>query len=523
MLSTLPAELILRIIQHIPSICDKFQLLQTCRRLHHLLSTHVVCWSNLDLSPYNNTLNNNQLLNFLRNCNIPLNTTTNGNSITTTIYRLDLSGCWNLSEDLVVALSKSLTHINELCLNGYQLNASPPAYHKQEIMNPIAFEQQRDHVYQVRPSHDLSSMAMDLSKKSSHQLKVPFVLLKGILENLPYLTSLSIQYQDLSITQLNSQRFSPFQGVRHLDISCCTISQPALQTLLRVVGPNLRTLKMLNIDLASLTWLCLSQFCTKLQCLHVSCNEPFALANVRHAVYCLPYLEDFRLTRIRSGLINPIVLRLNPLLLKRLDLSPKMSIYPKYNTLQPGLSRERKHPPQAKKLSISNYATIEHCLHFSDVSLDHLSRCHQLVELRLCFPDITSTALHNALQQLPQLEIFELRQRLNKQDNYLTGLQFCKRLKELDLYSVNVTPDTIRNIMFSKNYALQSTLQHMTLSNIGYRITVDDINALLSSLRVLQTLCLGHLYEPLCDSFGKVKDRSNVSFYKQFPNQWQVQ
>lgn len=525
MLSNLPAELLLRIIQHIPSICDKCQLLQTCRRLHHVILTHAVCWSNLDLSPYDNTLNNSQLLNFLRRCNIKLNTNTNinDNTITTAIHRLDLSGCWSLSEDLIVALSKSLTHINELCFNGYRLNANPPVYSKQGRLNPIAFEQQRDHVYQVRPSHDLSSMAMDLSKKSSHQLKVPSVLLNSILENLPYLTRLSVQYQDLSTNQMN-RHFSQFKRIRHLDVSCCIVSQPALQALLRVVGPNLETLKMLNIGLTSLTLLCLSQFCVKLRCLHVSCNEPHILTSVCHTLSCLFHLEDFRLTRLRTGSIDPLISRLNPLLLKRLDLSPKMNIYPKNNTNQTRrLSRERKHPPQSKVLSISNYATTEHCLQFSDASLGHLAKCHQLVELRLCFPAITSTALHQTLQQLPQLEILELRQRLNKQDNYLTGLKYLKRLKELDLYSVNVTRDTIRDIMFSDNYTLQSTLQHMTLSDIGYSFTVDDINVLLSSLRVLQTLCLGHLYQPLPDSFGQVKDVNNVIFYKLDHNQWRVQ
>lgn len=523
MLSNLPAELLLRIVQYIPSISDKCQLLQTCRRVHHLFSSHAVCWNNLDLSPYDGTLNNNQLLKFLRNCNIPLNTITNVNPVTMAIQRLDLSGCWKLSENLVVALAKSVTHINELCLNGYRLHDIRPSYRKKGRLNAIAFEQQRDHVYQVRPSHDLSSMAMDLSKKPGHQLKVPLVLLNDILENLHFLTLLSIQYQDLSMTQAH-HRFSRFKRIRHLDISSCIISQPSLQTLLRVVGPNLQTLKMLNIELAGLTWLCLSQFCEQITCLHVSCDEPNTLPSVRHAVSCLSHLEDFRLTRIRTGSIDPVFLRLNSLLLKRLDLSPKMNIFPKNNTSQQTpLYQERNLPSRSTSLSISNYATLEHCLLFSDVSLGHLSKCHQLVELRLCFPTISSTALHQALKQLPQLEIFELRQRVDKQEDYLTGLQFCKRLKELHLFSVNVTQDTFRNILVSNNCPMQSTLQHMTLSDIGYGLTVDDINTLLSSLPILQTLCLGRLHHPLSDLYGKVEDRNNVIFYKLDNHQWHVQ
>ncbi|KAK4512232.1 uncharacterized protein ATC70_002928 [Mucor velutinosus] len=519
--------------------------------MNHLLSTHVACWKQLDLSPYDSTIGTNSLLTFLRNANIPLYTThKSSDSITAAITALDLSGCWNISEELVVALSRSLTHLTHLSLNGYRLNT--PILQRilrqrklqQNVSPAIAFEQQRDHVYQVRPSHDLSSMAMDLSKKQTHRLKVPLVLLTSIVSSLPHLTSLSIQYQDLG----GRHSFPEFRHIRHLDISSCIISQPALQTLLRVVGPNLVSLKMLNIDLNNLSWLSVSQYGKKLECLHVSCNEPLLLPSIRHVVGHLPLLKDFRLTRIRTGSLDPVIERLNPDNLTRLDLSPKMNIYPRSTassnlnpsrrssrvqlsldsaaTTSPTIlavasnGRHNKHPPQSHKfsLSISNYATTEHDLLLSDASLERLSHCRQLVELRLCFPTITAPCLHETLKQLSQLQILELRQKNDKSTvDFLTGLKYCQHLKELLLFSVHVSQNAV-NTMISDEYLLKSTCKHITISDGGAIIEdKSNVDALLSAMNALQILCLGQLIRPITwfTNDKSINDKQNVLFFKQ--------
>lgn len=458
MLLTLPAELLLDIVQYIPTIRDKCQLLQTCTLLNHLLCTHVACWTHLDLSPYS-TLSNGTLLTFLNRNNIKLFTST-GTAIHG-ISLLDLSGCWCLSQDMIVALSKSFSSLDKLFLNGYRLNDSKKGN------NSIAFEQQRDHLYQVRPSHDLSSMAMDLSKKSNNRLKIPFVLISYILSQVPCITSLSVQYQDLSPP--NRTSFSEFSHIQHLDISSCTVSQPTLQSLLRKIASGLISLKMLNIELNNLTWLCLGQFCKKLTCLHVSCIEPIFLPCIRRAVSNLKELQDFRLTRVRTGTIDPIIEILDSTLLKRLDLSPKMNIYPKGGG---------KHPTQP---SISNYATTDHDLQITDVSLHHLSKCHNLVELRLCFPTISSGGLHALLRSIPQLEVFELRQQENKED-YLKGLKYLINLNRIYLYSVFISieaMDTLTNLPL---------LNHLTVTQGGQFI---DENRLLNQCKSLKSFDLG--------------------------------
>lgn len=535
MLLNLPAELLVRIIQEIGQVGDKCQLLQTCKHLNHLLSTHVACWKQLDFSPYDSSVATNSLLTFLRNTNIPLYTAHKSpDSVAAAITALDLSGCWNLSEELVIALARSLTHLTHLSLNGYRLNT--PVLQRilrqrkpQQILPPaIAFEQQRDHVYQVRPSHDLSSMAMDLSKKQTHRLKVPLVLLSGIVSSLPHLTSLSIQYQDLG----GQHAFREFGHIRHLDISSCLISQPALQTLLRVVGPNLATLKMLNIDLNNLSWLSVSQYGKRLECLHVSCNEPLLLPSIRHVIGHLHGLNDFRLTRIRTGSLDPVIEKLNPANLTRLDLSPKMNIYPSRRSSRVQVSldstalavasngRHNKHPPQSPKLSlsISSYATTEHDLLLSDASLQHLARCRQLVELRLCFPTITAPGLHETLQQLPQLQILELRQKHDASTvDFLTGLTYCQQLRELLLFSVHVSQDAV-NMLISHDHLLKSTCKHITVSDGGAIIESKcNVDALLSAMDALQILCLGQLVRPITwfkdDKY--INDKQNVVFFKQ--------
>ncbi|KAI9480801.1 MAG: hypothetical protein EXX96DRAFT_564182 [Benjaminiella poitrasii] len=440
MLRNIPAELLLHIVQFLPSIRDKCQLMQT------------------------------------------------------SVTRLDVSGCWNISETLIETLCRSLSHLNDLCLNGYRLHNHLPF---QPTSSHATFEQLRDHVYQVRPSHDLSSMTMDLSKDSSYQLKIPFILLVKMISNLPYLESLSIQYQDISLNSNKRHRydaaFSAFRNIQHLDISSCIISHIALHSLLNAVGSNLISLKMLNMDLDYLSCLTITQRCRRIKCLHVSCNNPSMIPMIRQVVSMLPNLEDFRLTRIRTGEIDSLIDFLKPDRLKRLDLSPKMNIYPRpppsfmtFFQVNDQLNNEHN--------LLSNYATIEHDLLFSDRSLQHLSNCYQLVELRICFPIISHTALHSLFRSLPQLEIFELRQQKEQQHDFLTGLKFCRKLKELYLFSVTVSQERIIE-WISNNCELGSTLKHAIISDSGFAMETN-LAHFLSHMRVLRSLCVGPLMEP---------------------------
>lgn len=487
----LPAELLLRIIYHISAIHDKVQLLQTCRHLNHLLSTNVGCWDQLDLSLYSEITNSTLLL-FLKNTNIYLYngmSGSSGNSEMNRVSQLDLSGCWCLSQDMVVALSKSFPCLETLCLNGYRISEDEV---RQRKKNDVGFEQRRAHVYQVRPAHDLSSMAMDLSKKSLHRLNIPYILLSAILLQVPHITSLSIQYQDLSPT-MATPYFSEFANIRYLDISSCTISQSSLQSMLRKIGRGLKSLKMLNIDLNNMTWMCLSQYGKNIKILHVSCNEPFYLTCVRHTVSHLKHLSDFRLTRIRCGTIDLVIEKLDPIILRRLDLSPKMNIYPKATAPQQTQQKlkSRKHPPQTNKtLSMSNYATTEHDLSISVLSLQQIVQCQGLVELRLCYPTLLPSWCHRILKSLPHLEIFELR--LKKQANeadFLCGIDRLTRLKQLYLYSVYITEDTIQALNTSN---CRLNLRHITMTQGGEHIEkLKNQQLIMHGCQLLESFHLG--------------------------------
>lgn len=493
LLLKLPAELLLRIIYHISTVSDKVQLLQTCRHLNHLLCTRVGCWDQLDLSAYSE-ITNSALLLFLKNTNIYLY---NGNSNSISagemnrVSQLDLSGCWCLSQDMVVALSKSFPCLETLCLNGYRLVEEEG---RQRKKNDVGFEQRRVHVYQVRPAHDLSSMAMDLSKKAVHRLNIPYVLLSTILLQVTHITSLSIQYQDLSPTMATHRPyFSEFVNIQHLDISSCTINQTSLQSMLRKIGRGLKSLKMLNIDLNNMTWMCLSQYGKNIETLHISCNEPFYLTCVRHTVSNLKCLSDFRLTRIRSGTIDLVIEKLDPIILRRLDLSPKMNIYPKAAAPQQTKQRirSRKHPPETNKtLSMSNYATTEHDLSISVLTLHQIVQCQGLVELRLCFPTLLPIWCLQILRSLPQLEIFELR--LKKQPNevdYLCGIEHLTKLKQLYLYSVHITEGTIQALAVSN---CRLNLRHITMTHGGeYIEKVENQHLIMSGCQLLESFHLG--------------------------------
>ncbi|KAG1455336.1 hypothetical protein G6F46_007814 [Rhizopus delemar] len=541
----LPAELLLRIVYHINSIQEKCQLRQTCTQLNTLLSSHPTCWSHLDLSPFYN-INNTALLTFLKNCGIAL--ASSDDPVPNTVTTLDISGCKHLSENMLVALCKTFTGLTELGISGFQLSKEPEYIKGRQSK---VFEQLRDHVYQVQPSHGLSSMTMDLSKKSTQQLIIPFVLLSSMLKELPNLKSISMQYQELiPLPSLMAQRpFSCLANVEHIDISSCRVTQPALQMLLRNIGPHLITLKMLNIHVSHLTALCLQHHCKQLECLHLSCNDQGLLHAINHALSNLKKLKDFRMTRTWFGSVDSVVDQLNIDILEKLDLSPKMNIYAKTvpTTKTPAaqiklaqhmnnntITSSNKHPIKTSVLPAAiDYATIEHYLHFTDQSLHRLSQCRHLTELRLCFPMISAKALLHFCQAETAsscLQVFELRLKSEQGDEenpgYSLGIPYLVNLRELFLYSVDLPTNTILSITSNLK-----KLKYLTISDGGEPIKKHYLQtALLRDLPLLRILRLGKLNKPLSwpetlvELDHSQQQQSNIIFTKSYhQNKWHVQ
>ncbi|KAI9250776.1 hypothetical protein BY458DRAFT_524278 [Sporodiniella umbellata] len=425
----LPTELFLRIVQAIPSIQDKCRLIQTCKRFGDLLQRHTGCWTALDFSGLGR-LDNYDLMGFIERCGMSLSADEPGNQA---VRALDISGCGYVWEPMLNAFLKAFLALETLDLNGYQ------AYKDQQYVRgePQRLEQLRDHVYQVAPSHGLSSMHMDLSKKHLEKLKVPFTLLSKRLKALERLQSLSLQYQEI-------QPLPALPRLRALDISSCRISAADLQSLLRTLGPQLTSLKMLNLDLQHLTVLCLMS-CRSLACLHLSINDRGLMGALVLALPYLTCLRDFRMTRMWLGSIDAVVRQL-PLGLERLDLSPKMSLYAKTVTgiktpaahlkyAHDPKPTSHRHPPQTSTATVG-YATLDHALYFTDCALNDLQSCRQLTELRLCFPMISSDALLRYCQAAWTLETFELRLKPSPEPAYAQAILRLTQLKSLALYGV---------------------------------------------------------------------------------------
>ncbi|KAL0095674.1 hypothetical protein J3Q64DRAFT_1711474 [Phycomyces blakesleeanus] len=507
----LPAELLLNIIEFIDDIGDKCQLSATCRLFHSLLHSHPWCWSPLNLSKYSGQITNIILVSILKHSSVPIvlpreaaskNITHSPQRKGRTLDRVDISGCWSLTADGVLTLACTLSSLVELGLNKYS-----PTRIGSTVSGPF---EQRDHLYQVRPSHNLSSLAMDLSKEPSLGLSMPETTLRQLLVRIPLLEKFSLQYQSLSPEVCRG--FRGLRYLRHLDISSCVITQPVLQLLLRTLNPQLESLKMLNIDLSPLTLLCLQRFTSMLQCLHLSCMEPLLLSAIGRIVGLLN-LKDFRLTRLRTGNLDVILDRLNGSALRHLDLSPKMDIHPKYTKVLPHMQStttfgdpgQRKFGPsrsvttrnltsggignssgsgsgngsgsnsggritgyigresQPRLLqSVSYLCRTEHELELDDRCLRLLGSFNQLSELRLCFPTITPDEFMNMLRSMSCLEILELRLSKTGED-YLGTYKpdLLPRLKVLCLYSVCLSERSARAIRDTH------TIEHITLCQPG--------------------------------------------------------
>ncbi|KAI8380964.1 uncharacterized protein BYT42DRAFT_564787 [Radiomyces spectabilis] len=477
MLTGLPTELLLRIVNELDDVRDKCRLSNTCTLFHSLLQTEPWCWSPLDLSPYHETLTNVTLLSFLRRHSLPIVSYQNYRPPTEpcvrTIQHLNISGCRHLSPEAILTVVTTLPHLTHLSLDCYSSHGRQ-------------FFEQREHLYQLRPSHNLSSLSMDLSKQPHRSLCLPDTVLRTVIQYTRFLQYLSLQHQHLSVESCRALKSA--NNLRHLNISSCNISQPAFQTLLRSVGRRLTSLKMLNIDLTNLTLLCLQQYGHGLRCLHLSCTEPSLIPSIARVVGRFA-LDDFRLTCLRTGHLDTVVFNLCSTL-RRLDMSPKMEIYPKM--LPPSAKTNGRHPPEnyasipapnpgskygstpmsakvgrlsvssshvqstpPRRLSVTGNRT-EHDLLVSDQGLRHLATFSHLIELRLCFPTITASGLTTLLEASSALEILELRLRPalereseTKERNWLGGLSkhHLPRLRELHLYTVEIIPETADRIM----------------------------------------------------------------------------
>ncbi|KAI8145008.1 hypothetical protein BJV82DRAFT_604510 [Fennellomyces sp. T-0311] len=535
-MEALPSELVLNVIRFVPEVQDKCQISITCRRMHNLLRNNPWCWSPLDLSRHGDRITNSVLVTILRNCSIPIILA--GEAKTkiptydpfSTIQEANLSGCWCLTPEAISMLACSLPQLTALELNRYGGTA--------EIW---PFEQ-RDHLYQMRPSHNLSSLAMDMSKVPSMSLSVSEATLQYILGRCTRIVSLSLRYQSLGID--GCRAIGSLHNLRHLDISSCAITQPVLQMLLRKSGRRLVSLKMLNIDLTNLTLLCMQQHAQDLKLLHLSCQEPQVLAGIVRMLERLHQLEDFRLTQLRTGgNVDLVVGKLNAATVRRLDLSPKLDFHPRSPRLgtrlvspvtpPPGARRRRSSSPHDYTNTRMPYLKpetgsppsplprTEHHLNLTDRSLATLTSFKGLVELRLCYPVVSTAALTALFACAQNLEILELRMEMRrsssrgqKEESILVAEQ-CEedvdvlrgllpsnvpKLQELSLYHSWISVGTARTLCSFPR------LRDMTIYNCG-RIADREPEIMrrwLVSIESLRLLRLGRAGQIRCDLLDDV-------------------
>ncbi|CAO3622614.1 unnamed protein product [Cunninghamella echinulata] len=229
----------------------------------------------------------------------------------------------------------------------------------------------RDEVYQQRPRHGLSSTNHDLSKQPFTPFNLPDTTLRQILQLTPHLKDLAIQSQQISKETCEAMG-QLIPHLCHLDISSCDISVSHLQILLRTIGRQLVSLKMLNIDLSNLTILSLLHYgASTLECLHLSCIDPQFLPSLTQLVSHLSVLKDFRLTRLRSGNIDYLIhaLATRPLI-KYIDMSPKLELYPKLLPLSASSSSSTSSSSSASATTPSNSS-------YNNSSSNHSTKYHQ--------------------------------------------------------------------------------------------------------------------------------------------------
>ncbi|KAI9493145.1 hypothetical protein BDB00DRAFT_386624 [Zychaea mexicana] len=577
-MDTLPSELLLIILRFVDDVADKCQLAISSRRMHNLLCSNPGCWSPLDLSRHGDRITNAVLGSILRKRAIPIilpsvmsSSTATTSTVTGTIGKaniddlgtirqVNLSGCWCLTPEAINMVACSLPQLTKLQLDRY--GSTPKVW---------PFEQ-RDHLYQMRPSHNLSSLAMDMFKVPHMSLTLSESTLHFVLGQCGRIETLSLRYQNLGIN--GCRAIGRLQHLRHLDISSCTITQPVLQILIRNAGHRLVSLKMLNIETTNLTLLSMQQHAKNLEQLHLSCQEPQVLVGIVRMLERLDKLQDFRLTQLRTGgNVDVIVEVLNSATLRRLDLSPKLDFHPRdpktttpgarlvsARASPPGNTAQRRrspspngnmHPlkvvnsksnspsssssPVKKPLQLLQLPRTEHQLHLTDISLTTLCSFKGLVELRLCYPVVSTPALTNLFKCLPNLEILELRMEMRRaaicsssstgrcgqqkgeeklwmeQDetsvDVLRGLlpDNVPRLRELSLYHSWISVATTRTICSFQH------LRELTIYNCGKMTEREPelVRRWLLSLHRLRLLRVGRIGHIRCDLLDDIATASN--------------
>ncbi|KAI9302800.1 hypothetical protein BJ944DRAFT_269366 [Cunninghamella echinulata] len=382
-----PTEIILHIIAFLYDVKDKIELSYTNRFMYSLLSTNSNCWSPLDLSLHRGNINNIILLNILRTRSIKIITPwqqkqqqqkeIDKHQQHAHINEINLSGCCFISCDAILTVVSTLSFLTTLHLNRYAPISIPESlhYHPRYYIQTksIMIDMLRDEVYQQRPRHGLSSANHDLSKQPFTPFILPDTTLRQIIQLTPHLKDLAIQSQQISKETCEAMG-QLIPHLCHLDISSCDISVSHLQILLRTIGRQLISLKMLNIDLSNLTILSLLHYgASTLECLHLSCIDPQFLPSLTQLVSHLSVLKDFRLTRLRSENIDYLIhaLASRPLI-KYIDISPKLELYPKLLPLSASSSSSTSSSP-----STSASAATPSTSSYTNISSNHSTKYHQ--------------------------------------------------------------------------------------------------------------------------------------------------
>ncbi|KAI8344582.1 hypothetical protein BC941DRAFT_409019 [Chlamydoabsidia padenii] len=528
----LPTEVILHVISFIHDTKDKIELLRANRYIKSLIIHNQSCWSSLDLSLYRDRINNGALIGILRSLSLDIvlirretppsppptkrqhllvspTSPPTSHRLGTLIENINLSGCHLVTPDALLMLVYTLPCLKVLHLNKYPATSIPDllATHPRHCRRTRStmIDMLRDDLYQCRPRHGLSSSTMDLSKQPLASLTIVDATLLRLLPCTPFLTNLSLQHQLVSHNTCCVME-KELVHLRHLDISSCQINVNSLQYLIRTMAASLISLKMLNLELSDLTLLCLQQHGkNSLECLHLSCLNPSSLPGLARTLRALVKLTDFRMTRLPSGNVDPLILRLatRQSQLRCLDLSPKLELYPTFvsgnhsrpfssdNTapiiIQPSstsstTTRLLKQQQQSlnKNLSLSSsshllppntsnksrtrsgkscnvtdvtFTRSERGLHLTDISFHHLAyNLTHLVELRLCFPTVRAGTLTRFFKSAKcPLRVLELRLRdTNDDDDYLDGLENLDHLETLLLYSVPMNTRSVDIILHTR-------------------------------------------------------------------------
>ncbi|KAH8547526.1 hypothetical protein BGW37DRAFT_510349 [Umbelopsis sp. PMI_123] len=348
-------ELVLQITNNL-SIQDILALSSSCRTFYHMLTQRPLLYTPLILSPYAESITSRTLFSILKR----------HSNTTSYIQELDVSGCYHLSSESVIHLSKRYPNLTtlDISVNPRKGRLIPGRY--------------REGVYKDWRKTIAFSSASQEWRLSNHAMQM---LTQCTLH------TLSLAGHDIDSSTAHAISQMPY--LKSLDISGCTwrLSQADLQTIARGLGKNLLELRILGFEPTDLTLLCLRQHCWKLQLLHLSGGKPLMISKLTSIVHTMKSLKDLRVNQIRGGDVDSLIQNLDQDT-QSLDLSAKMDMYP---------SRGRG-------------MRIESALHLTPKGFNALSSLQLLQVLRLSnLSWISEEAVSNLLTNLCSLTAFELR------------------------------------------------------------------------------------------------------------------